>query len=211
MIRQSRLRYWILFCPKAKNWACRGRAERTERTVRTRTGRTGKTGRAGAYSASDRNNLVKNALMGFIVTLHLSHSPRSFPSFPTFPSFPSFPSSPHRPNHIALGYPGQRRHVADRPSKHGVRTVEVRMGAQGDEPLARAGVRAGEGHSEHRLDVVPDPIDLVPDGSARAAEPVASRIAVLHHEVRHHPVPSVAVEEATVHQTQEVRYRERCV
>ena len=52
--------------------------------------------------------------------------------------------------------------------------------------------------------VVPVAIDLVADRAAGAAEPVAARIAVLDHEVGHHPVPAVAVEEAPVHQPEEV-------
>ena len=41
-------------------------------------------------------------------------------------------------------------------------------------------------------------IDLVPNRTTRAAEPIPARVSVLDHEVGHHPVPAVAVEEAPI-------------
>ena len=110
------------------------------------------------------------------------------------------------PGVIRVRMPPPTHHLAE----HRVGAVEMGLRAEVDEPLAIAGVRARERHAEHRR-VVPVAVDLVPNGAAGAAEPVAARIAVLHDEVGHHPVPAVPVEEAPVHQPQEVVHRERRV
>ena len=57
--------------------------------------------------------------------------------------------------------------------------------------------------------IVPDAVDLVADGAAGAAESVTAGVAVLDHEVGHHPVPAVAVEEPPIDQPKEVGHGER--
>jgi len=91
-----------------------------------------------------------------------------------------------------------------------VASVEVRLRRVGNEELRAAGVRPGERHA-HGPAVVALAIDLVADDPSRPAVAVAPRIPVLDDEVRHHAVPAAPIEEAAVHEAQEIQHRERRV
>src|SRR5690242_773054 len=101
-----------------------------------------------------------------------------------------------RANDIALHDARQDARAVHDLAEHRVGAVEVGLGAQVDEPLAHAGIRAGERHAEHG-GVVAVAIDLVADGAARTAEAVTARVAVLHNEVGHDPMPAVADRKST--------------
>ncbi len=119
-------------------------------------------------------------------------------------------SSMDRSDLITLCNTEETGDSAHHSTEDGVRAVEMRLRAQGDEPLAGAGIGARERHAQHRT-VVAIHVDLVTNRAARTTEAVAARIAVLHDKVRDHAVPPIAVEEVPVHEPQEVGDRERCV
>src|SRR6202035_111235 len=91
-----------------------------------------------------------------------------------------------------------------------VAAVEMRLGREGEEELAAAGVRAGERHADPPAGVAPA-IDLVADGVARAAEAVAAGIAALHHEVGNDAMEGEAVVEALAGEVEEVEAGQRRV
>src|SRR5689334_8386110 len=95
-----------------------------------------------------------------------------------------------RANHIALHDPRQDAPAVHHLAEHRIGPVEVRLGTQVDEPLAHAGIRAGQRHAEHG-GVVAVAVDLVADGAARTAEAIAARVAILHYEVGHDAMPAI--------------------
>src|SRR5215218_7758735 len=97
-----------------------------------------------------------------------------------------------RPDQVALADARQRAEVAHHFSEHRVRPIQMGLGGERDEPLTGPGIGTGQGHSQHRLGTIATAVDLVPYGAARPAETITPRIAVLHHEIRYHPMPSVA-------------------
>src|SRR5215208_4741366 len=170
MIRQLSFRYWILFWPKAKNWAWRGtvkpeRRDRTEKSLRMPL----------AHRIADAGPawfFLHVKLFALFILSVLS-------------------SPSNGPDQVALGDAGQWTGITYRAPEDGVGAVQVWLGSEGDEPLTGAGIRAGEGHAQRRLVTVTHPIDLVTDRSPWSAETVSPRIAILHDESRYHPVPTV--------------------
>src|SRR6185295_4626778 len=85
-----------------------------------------------------------------------------------------------------------------------VTAIEMRLGREGDEELAAAGVGAGEGHADGAA-VVAQAVDIVSDGVARTAAAVPPRIAALDDEVGDHPVEGQTVVEALPGELQEAQ------
>src|SRR5690242_14274231 len=96
------------------------------------------------------------------------------------------------PDHVTLRHPRQIGVAAEDLAEDRIDPVEVRLGREGDEPLASAGVGAGEGHAEEPGGVALA-VDLVADLPPRAAGAVAARVAGLDDEVGDDAVPPLPV------------------
>src|SRR3954452_22502563 len=100
----------------------------------------------------------------------------------------------NRSDQVARADARERAEIPYHFPEYRVRPIQVGLRREGNEPLAGPGIGARQGHSQHRLCPVAAAVDLVPYGAAGPAETITPRIAILHHKVRHHPMPSVAVE-----------------
>src|SRR6266566_6430537 len=90
----------------------------------------------------------------------------------------------------------------DHAAKDRVDAVQVRLRRMRDEILAAAGVGTRERHAD-RADIVAHGIDLIADREPWPAPSITPGIAVLHDEVRHHPMPARPVEIAASHEIEE--------
>jgi hypothetical protein len=114
----------------------------------------------------------------------------------------------NRSDYIALRNPAQGPDITDYPPEHGICTVEVRLGRQSDEPLARARVGAGQCHPHHRLIGVSQSIDFVTNGPARPTIAIAAGIPILHHERRHYAMPAIPIKKPAIDQAQKIGDRQ---
>src|SRR5690606_23385099 len=93
------------------------------------------------------------------------------------------------PDPVTLDHPRHHVVAVGDPSEDGVPPVQVRLRREVDEPLRTPGVGARERHPDHHA-VVSEAVDLVANRPPRPALPGSGGIAILDHEVGHHPVPA---------------------
>src|SRR6266545_2582529 len=117
----------------------------------------------------------------------------------------------YAPDAIALPDRVQHSSAAstDHTTKDRVDAIQVRLRGMRNEILAAAGIGSRERHADGAR-LITDGVDLIADRETGPAPTVAPRITVLHHEVRHHAMPTRAVEKATVDQVDERRDGEGC-
>src|SRR5580765_1430944 len=108
------------------------------------------------------------------------------------------------PDAITLPDRVEYRNAGGDTTEYRVRPVQMRLRRMRNEVLAAAGVGPGQCHPDDP-DIVAHRIDFIAQHESGATPAVATRIAVLHDEIRDHAMPARAVEVAALDEIEKRR------